>query len=182
MSSRVRNAALVDGLKGLMNPTGPVSEQFKEGMLASNILRISRGVHDAIDAQHHHGRAVRYVSDEPAGRHHERRDHAGRRHGHGCGIRGEVFTIAGVFSVNPETKQSTGQLLQFTVTSNYAGGAATSRFRPPCTSPVRARTSRRRVRIFRTTRFDVPRLASTTYAQNIAYHRDALTMVTPPTL
>lgn len=36
---------------------------------------------------------------------------------------GDIITIAGVFAVNRITKQSTGQLRQFAVTANVAGGA-----------------------------------------------------------
>ena len=99
--------------------------------------------------------------------------------GTGAASRGEVFTIAGVYSVNPETKQSTGQLLQFTVTSNYAGGAGNISI-----SPALYKSGARQN--FTASGSDIPDStlitflgsASTTYAQNISYHRDALTMVT----
>lgn len=38
--------------------------------------------------------------------------------------KGDVFTIAGVFSVNPQSYQSTGQLMQFTVTANVSSDAS----------------------------------------------------------
>ena len=38
---------------------------------------------------------------------------------------GDVFTIAGVFSINPQTYQSTGQLQQFVVTADATSGAST---------------------------------------------------------
>lgn len=38
-------------------------------------------------------------------------------------VKGDVFTIANVFSVHPETKVSTGILQQFVVTADYVGGA-----------------------------------------------------------
>ena len=41
---------------------------------------------------------------------------------------GDVFTVAGVFAVNPQTRESTGSLQQFVVvadTTSSAGGAAT---------------------------------------------------------
>lgn len=48
---------------------------------------------------------------------------------------GDVFTIAGVFSVHPETKVSTGVLQQFVVTAAYAGGAGNVSVSPtPVTS------------------------------------------------
>jgi hypothetical protein len=43
--------------------------------------------------------------------------------GAGALVTGDVFTIAGVFRVHPESKVSTGQLQAFTVTAPYAGGA-----------------------------------------------------------
>lgn len=43
--------------------------------------------------------------------------------GTGAGNIGDVLTIAGVFSVHPETKVSTGVLQQFVLTAAYAGGA-----------------------------------------------------------
>lgn len=55
--------------------------------------------------------------------------------GTGAGKRGDVFTIAGVFSVHPETKVSTGQLQQFVLTADYAGGAGNLAVAPtPITS------------------------------------------------
>jgi hypothetical protein len=43
--------------------------------------------------------------------------------GTGAAARGDIFTIANVFRVHPETKQSTGILQQFAVAADYAGGA-----------------------------------------------------------
>lgn len=55
--------------------------------------------------------------------------------GTGAASVGDVFTVAGVFSVHPETKQSTGQLQQFVVTAAYAGGAGSISVSPtPITS------------------------------------------------
>ena len=55
--------------------------------------------------------------------------------GTGAANVGDVFTVAGVFSVHPETKASTGQLQQFVVTAAYAGGAGAISVSPtPITS------------------------------------------------
>jgi len=43
---------------------------------------------------------------------------------------GDVFTIAGINSVHPETKVSTGVLQQFVVTAAFAGGAGSVSFAP----------------------------------------------------
>ena len=55
--------------------------------------------------------------------------------GTGAANVGDTFTIAGVYSVHPETKASTGQLQQFVVTAAFAGGAGNITVSPtPVTS------------------------------------------------
>jgi hypothetical protein len=55
--------------------------------------------------------------------------------GTGAANKGDVFTIAGVYSVHPETKVSTGQLQQFVVATAYAGGGGNITVSPtPVTS------------------------------------------------
>lgn len=50
--------------------------------------------------------------------------------GAGTFKKGDVFTVANVFSAHPETKVSSGQLQQFVVTADYAGGAGSLAFAP----------------------------------------------------
>jgi hypothetical protein len=58
--------------------------------------------------------------------------------GTGAMSKGDVFTIAGVYSVHPETKVSTGVLQQFAVAADYAGGAGSVSVTPtPVTSGAR---------------------------------------------
>ena len=55
--------------------------------------------------------------------------------GTGAASVGDVFTVAGVYSVHPETKVSTGILQQFVVTAAFAGGAGAISVSPtPVTS------------------------------------------------
>jgi hypothetical protein len=172
------NASLVDGMKGLFNPTAPVSEQFREGLLASNILGYREMYMTQSLPSITTGARASYQTNTPSG------TTVGQTTlpvdtGTGAMSRGEVFTIAGVFSVNPETKQSTGQLLQFTVTTAYAGGAGSVSI-----SPALFKSGARQN--FFASGGDIPDntamtflgAASATFAQNIAYHRDAFTMVT----
>lgn len=94
---------------------------------------------------------------------------------------GDTFTIADVFSVNPETKASTGVLQSFLVTANVssdAGGNATVVISPaiiaggayqnvtarPADSAAITVTSG---------------AANTTYTNNLIWHRDAFTFVSP---
>ena len=94
--------------------------------------------------------------------------------------RGDVFTIAGVFSVNPETKQSTGLLQQFVVTADAASdgsGNLTTTIYPAIIAGgayqnVTARPADNAAITVLTGS------ANTSYGQNILFHRDAFTLVT----
>lgn len=94
---------------------------------------------------------------------------------------GDVFTIAGVNTVNPETKADTGVLQNFVVTadtSSDAGGAATIVISPAIIAGgafqnVTARPANGAALTIKTG------TASTTYAQNVLWHRDSITFVSP---
>jgi hypothetical protein len=94
---------------------------------------------------------------------------------------GDTFTIADVFSVNPETKASTGVLQSFLVTANtssdgsgnativispaiIAGGAYQNVTARPADGAAITVTSG---------------AANTTYTNNLIWHRDAFTFVSP---
>lgn len=94
---------------------------------------------------------------------------------------GDTYTVAGVFSVNPETKQSTGVLQSFVATANassdgsgnltivgspaiIAGGAYQNVTARPATSAAITITSG---------------TAATSYTQNMIWHKDAITFVSP---
>jgi len=94
---------------------------------------------------------------------------------------GDVITIGGVFAVNPETKQSTGALRQFVVTANTssdASGNATIVISPAiiASGAYQNVTARPADNIGITV---VTGSANTAYAQNILWHRDAITFVSP---
>ena len=55
--------------------------------------------------------------------------------GTGSILKGDVFTVEGVYEVHPETKANTGRLQQFVCTADYAGGAGAVSVSPtPITS------------------------------------------------
>jgi hypothetical protein len=94
---------------------------------------------------------------------------------------GDTFTIAGVFSVNPETKASTGVLQSFLVTaaaSSDVSGNLTAIISPAIIAGgayqnVTARpASAAAITITSGT-------AATTYTQNLVWHKDAVTFVSP---
>ncbi len=94
---------------------------------------------------------------------------------------GDTFTIANVFSVNPETKVSTGVLQSFVVTANVSSdgaGAATVIISPAIIAGgayqnVTARPAASAALTITSGG------AGLTYTQNILWHRDAFTFVSP---
>lgn len=89
---------------------------------------------------------------------------------------GETFTIAGVYEVNPDTKVSTGRLKNFTVATAYTSGGSLSIGQALYKSGAYQNISA-----------DIPDntaltmlsgTASTGYARNMAFHRDAVVLAT----
>lgn len=90
---------------------------------------------------------------------------------------GDVFTIAGVFGVNPQNRQSWGTLQQFTVTadvSSTAGGAATIPISPSIVTSGAFQTVTGSPAD--NAAITVIGAASTTTPQGMAFHKDAFTL------
>lgn len=126
------NVDLVDALKGLFNDQTSLAKQYREGFMgrtagydfSENTLMPSftRGAGNTayttstlVGALATDGTA--YASITVAS-------------GSGALVKGDVFTIANVFKVHPETKISTGILQQFVVTTAYAGGGGSVAISP----------------------------------------------------
>ena len=96
--------------------------------------------------------------------------------GTGAMVVGDVFTIADVFAVHPETKVSTGILQQFVVTEAYAGGGGTISISPQIiASGARQNVSNGAADNKALTFVGA---ASSTYGQSMVYHKDAFTFAT----
>ncbi|MGH6737586.1 MAG: P22 phage major capsid protein family protein [Bradyrhizobium sp.] len=93
---------------------------------------------------------------------------------------GDVITFAGVHAVNPENLQSTGQLQQFVVTAtvNSTSGAATIPIYPAITTSGAYQTVDSAP--INAAPITVVGTASTSYAQNLGFVRDAFGLVTVP--
>ena len=97
---------------------------------------------------------------------------------------GEVFTLAGIYAVHPESKAAYSNLKQFVVTSKatMSGGAGTINFYPAVyysgalqnvsTQPLSG------IRIYVDAADHGSGVASTNYKQLIAFHKDAFAFVT----
>lgn len=182
------NASMVDGLKGLFHAGSSIDDQFKNGLMGNNVLGFdeismsqnvrtlttgTRLVSDTFlidgDTVTEGGQSV--VVDGVNGTETLKA--------------GEVFTVAGSFSVNPETKQSTGQLMHYTLTADVtaSGNQWTILFAPALqtaaseglqnvtgANPAAAFVDGNEVTFIGA--------ASTAYPQNIAFHKDTFIMAT----
>jgi hypothetical protein len=96
--------------------------------------------------------------------------------GTGAMVPGDVFTIADVYAVHPETKVSTGILQQFVVTAAFGGGGGTISISPEIiASGARQNVSNGAADNKALTFVGA---ASTTYGQSMVYHKDAFTFAT----
>lgn len=93
---------------------------------------------------------------------------------------GDVFTIAGVFALNPENKQSTGQLQQFVVRENASSDASgnASVVISPAIIVGGAYATVSNTPADNAAITVVSGTAGSQHSQNILYHKDAFTLVT----
>jgi hypothetical protein len=175
------NAGLVEGMKGLFNPTDTISKQFKNGMMGMGVLgfdevnmsqSIKQFTTGSRNATGTTGAAVVTEGSNTivlAGV------------GNALTIKaGDVFTVAGCFSVNPQTRESTGSLQQFVVLADVtssAGGAATVTVSPAMYSAAQALATVNTLPANGAVTTFIG-AASTQYAQNLVYHKDAITFAT----
>ena len=172
------NAGLVEGMKGLFNPTDTISKQFKNGMMGMGVLGFDEINMSQSIKQFTTGTRAATGNTTGAAVTSEGASTLTLTVGSGELISaGDVFTIAGVYAVNPQTRESTGSLFQFvalasstttttatvTVAAMYSAAHALATM---LTLPANAAAV-----VFLGT-------ASTQYPQNLVYHKDAITFAT----
>ena len=173
------NAGLVEGMKGFFNPTDVISRQFKSGMMGTGVLGYdevnmsqsivnhttgnwgtSITVGTTVSTQGQSTLDISYTGSSKTWK------------------IGDVFTIAGVYAVNPQTRQSTGSLQQFVVTADASASSSTTlSISPAIYTSTQALAT---VDSFPQSGAVVTMLgsAATQYAQNLVYHKDAITFAT----
>lgn len=166
------NVELVDDLKGLFNPQANISKQYREGMVANQFVGFAEVYENTLHPRQTAGSGAGYQVNG-----------AGQTGstltvdtGTGNLVKGQVFTIAGVNRVHPETKEDTGKLQQFVVTADFAGGGGTINIAPSITTStgyqtVTASPADNAALTFLQT-------ASTDVATSLGFHRDAFTFAT----
>lgn len=173
------NAALVEGMKGLFNPTGTISKQFKNGMMGEGILgfdefNMSQSIAQFTTGSRSAGATVTTTVSTQG-----QTTIAITTNGATDTIKlGDVFTIANVYAVNPQTRQSTGSLYQFVALADAtASGSAVTVTVPAMYDATNALAN---INAFPQASAAVTWVgsASTAYPQNLIYHKDAITFAT----
>jgi len=175
------NAGLVEGMKGLFNPTDTISKQFKNGMMGTGVLgydeiNMSQSIKQFTTGSRTAtgGTLSAAVTAEGA------TTIAITGAGTSTTVKiGDVFTVADCFAVNPQTRESTGSLFQFVAVADVtlsAGGAGNITVAPMysanhalATVDVLPQNGKAVVFVG---------AASSQYAQNLVYHKDAITFAT----
>ena len=175
------NAALVNGLSGFFNPSDSISRQFKSGMMGENVLGYEEvNMSQSIKAFQVGSRTATGGTTSAAVTTEGATTIAITGAGASGTVKaGDVFTVAGCFAVNPQTRESTGSLFQFVALADVTlngSGAGTITVAPMYSAAHPLAT----VLSLPATSSDVVFMgaASTTYPQNIAYHKDAFTLAT----
>ena len=177
------NAGLVEGMKGLFNPTDTISRQFKNGMMGMGVLGYEEINMSQSIKQHTTGTrstADTILVNGTVTTEGQSTISIDGGTGSATVTVGDVFTIANVFAVNPQTRESTGSLQQFVVTAaNTAAGGAWTNI---AISPAMYTSSNALATInaFPQDGAAVTFVgaANTQYAQNLVYHKDAITFAT----
>jgi hypothetical protein len=173
------NAGLVEGMKGLFNPTDTISKQFKNGMMGTGVLGFEEVNMSQSIKQFTTGSRGATGNTTSAAVTAEGATSIALTVASNVTIRaGDVFTVADCFAVNPQTRESTGSLFQFVVLADVtASGTAVTVTVAPMYSASSALAT---VNTLPATSKAVVFVgaASTQYAQNLVYHKDAITFAT----
>jgi hypothetical protein len=170
------NLDLVDGLKGLFQDSSEIAKQYREGMVGrtagfgdiyENTLIPSQTTGTALSATTYTVNGAVTTNGSAA---------VTVAVGATTFKKGDIFTVAGCNRVHPESKADTGNVQQFVVLADYAGGAGSLTFAPP----IYTTGGRQNV-----TAGGLPNGAAITkvggasavYKPSLAYHKDAFTFV-----
>jgi hypothetical protein len=175
------NANLVEGMKGFFNPTSTISRQFTAGMMGTGVLGYDEVNMSQSIGNHTTGNfpAAPIVATTVATQGQATLD-ISFTSGTKTVLRGDVFTVSGVFSVNPQTRQSTGSLQQFVVTADNSvtsGTTMTLAISPAMYTSSNALAS---IDAFPASSATITFVgaASTGYPQNLIYQKNAITFAT----
>ena len=175
------NAGLVEGMKGLFNPTDTVSRQFKNGMMGTGVLGFDEvNMSQSIKVHTTGSRAGTILVNESISAQGQATITLDGLSSGTTVTVGDVFTIANVYAVNPQTRESTGSLQQFVVTTAQAASGVDMVNMAISPAIFTSASALATVDSFPANNAAVTFLgsASTAYPQNLVYHKDAITFAT----
>lgn len=163
---------LADALKALQHPTKEISEQYRKGHLYE-----AAGFNVAMD-QNIGMHLVGTYAGTPLVNGASQSGSSLITDGWSSTSlkQGDVFTIDGVYAVNPQSRVSTGELQQFTVTADVSdsGGDMTIAISPSITTSGQYQTVDSSPA--NNAAINMVGSSNTQYPQNIGYHRDAFVL------
>lgn len=168
------SGSMADGLKGLFHDQSEISKQYRKGLMGlaggfshfldQNVRQHTVGSHAGtplVNGANQTGSSL--VTD-------------GWTSGSVTLNKGDVFTLADVYAVNPQNRQSTGQLQEFTVTAQVSDttGDMTIAISPSIVVSGQYQTVDGSPA--NDAAITVKGTASTAYPQNMAFHKDAFVL------
>ena len=171
------NVDLVDALKGLFQDSGNIAKQYREGYMGR-----TAGfdfVENTLWPQHTKGTGVAtYVTNTVSlSATSVAASAITVATGTGTLVKGDIFTVAGVYRVHPESKVITSSLQQFVVTTDYSGGGGSVAISPS----IITAGAKQNVSVSATSTTAVISIAATsaqTSGMSMLYHKDAFTFAT----
>ena len=175
------NAGLVEGLKGLFNPTDTISKQFKNGMMGMGVLgyeeiNMSQSIKQFTVGTRTATGGTTSAAVSVEGTTTIAITGAGNA---GTVKVGDVFTVADCFAVNPQTRESTGSLFQFVAVANTtlgSSGEGNITVAPMYSASEALATVNALPAISKAVTF--VGASGVQYPQNLVYHKDAITFAT----
>lgn len=167
------NAGMVSSMAGLFNNPSKISKQYDRGVMVDS-LGIAYGMDQNVD-RHVNGAGT---ASNVNGANQTGSSITVNATGGGTITRGTIVTFVGTNSVNPQNRTDTGNLMNFVITADVAQGATSL----PISPAIVTSGAYQNVTASPTTAqaFVIIGAASTGYATNVAYHRDAFTLAMVP--
>ena len=179
-------ATLANTTTTLFNPTAVISENYRSGQFGKNVLGIDEWYQDAQRPAHTTGTFTASTGVvNGASQTGSSLITSGWAAGATSLKRGDIFTVAGVNSVNPLSYQSTGRLQQFVVTADISdtAGAITFSISPSIITSGQLQTvdaspaNSAAITVLGSTGAVGGTLATTVSPQSMVFHPDAFAFV-----
>lgn len=179
-------ATIANTSSSLFNPSAVISENYREGMFGHKQLGIDEWYQDQNRPAHTTGT---FTSSTPLVNGASQTGSSLITDGWASGAsslkKGDVFTVGGVYQVNPQSKANTGRLQQFVVTSDISDttGAMTIAISPSIITSGQLQTvsgspaDNAVITVLGATAAASGTLATTVSPQSLVYHPDAFAFV-----